>query len=408
MSFFSFLVPKPSMNRFANDLIAGAARSGMPGWRYVAEAQELHAPGGGSRVSLANVFLEYANAQPSGRSALMQKYVAMMVSLAGEIPKLWSMAQKAIYPVLRSKRDMVAVQVRSRAEAAPFPPRVEIPWHGDIVIRIAYDSGPATSPIGYEQLETWGVSVEQALDRALQNLRSLPKPQWVSIAAGVLRLDSEVSYEESMLLREDVVASCDVRGDRIFMPINRGVLLATGAEEAGGIERLLEHGRHSFENNPWPLSPVIVKQASSGFVRYEPEGFTSELLRSLHALDTFVAYRDQQEALQDYCTKTGIDAFVASVGLMPMKADPRQLRTWATWTQGVATWLPKVDLIAFNKSTDEEAFETVIVPWDRAYELCQSYLTPLEEQPVRFSAETFPNADDWQKLCSLGEAVRRS
>ncbi len=408
VSFLSFLFPKPSIERFARDLIAGAARGGMPGWRYVPEEQELHAPGDGSRVSLTNMFMEYSRAPSSGRPALMQKYVAVMVSLASEIPKLWSMAQKAIYPVLRSGRDMAALQIRSRAEATPFPPRVEVRWHGDVVIRIAYDSGPATSPIGYEQLETWGVSVEQALERALLNLRALPKPHWVPIAPGVMRLESDASYEESLLLREDVVESCDVRGDRIFMPINRGVLLATGSEEEGGIERLLEHARLSFEHDPWPLSPVIVKHAASGFEPYAPEGLAAELLRSLQALDTFVAYRDQQDALQKHCENTGIDAFVASVGLMPMNADPNQLRTWATWTEGVSTWLPKVDVIAFNKGTEGDAFETVIVPWDAAYELCRPYLKPLEEQPVRFSTESFPNEDDWQKLCNLGEAVPRS
>lgn len=396
------------MKRFARDLMAGAARGGMPGWRYVPEEQELHAPGDGGRVSLTNMFLEYSRAPSSGRPALMQKYVAVMVSLASEVPKLWSMAQKCIYPVLRSGRDMAALQIRSRAEATPFPPRVEIPWHGDVVIRIAYDSGPATSPIGYEQLETWGVSIDQALERALLNLRALPKPHWVPIVPGVMRLESEVSYEESLLLREDVVESCDVRGDRIFMPINRGVLLATGSEEEGGIERLLEHARLSFENNPWSLSPVVVKHSASGFEPYEPQGLASELLRSLQALDIFVAYRDQQDALQKHCESAGIDTFVASVGLMPMNADPNQLRTWATWTEGVSTWLPKVDVLAFNKATDGDAFETVIVPWDAAYELCRPYLKPLEEQPVRFRTEAFPSEDDWQKLCCLGEVAPRS
>src|SRR5690606_29590811 len=185
-----FLFAKPSIKRFASDLIAAAARRGVPGWRYVPEKQELHAPDDEGRMSLTNMFLEYSRAPRARRPALIQKYVAVMVSLGSEIPKLWSMAQKAIYPVLRSGRDMAALQIRSRAEATPFSPRVEIPWHGDVVIRIAYDSGPATSPIGYEQLETWGVSVEQALERALLNLRALPKPHWVPIVPGVMRLES--------------------------------------------------------------------------------------------------------------------------------------------------------------------------------------------------------------------------
>ena len=92
---------------------------------------------------------------------------------------------------------------------------------------------------------------------------------------------------------------------------------------------------------------------------------------------------------------------------MPTKQDPNQLLTWATWTDGISTWLPKVDVIAFNKASDDEAFEMVMVPWDRAYELCRAYLNPLPEEPIRFSVESFPSDADWNKLRSMGESLRR-
>lgn len=63
-----------------------------------------------------------------------------------------------------------------------------------------------------------------------------------------------------------------------------------------GNPRIMEHARHTFENNPRPLSPAIVKGAPGGFALCEPEGRAAELLRSLHALDAFISYRDQQGA----------------------------------------------------------------------------------------------------------------
>ena len=398
MSWLGFLFPKPSLARFATDLIASAARAGTPGWRYSPEAQELHAPNGNGRMALTNVFLEYTNAKSSARSELIRKYVSIMISIETEIPKLWSMAQKSIYPVLRSRRDTVALQIQSRGETKPFAPRVELSWQGDMVIRIAYDSGPATSPIADEQLEVWGVTAEQAFERALQNLRSLQKPRWRSVAPGVLQLDSDVSYEESFLLRDDVLASCKVRGNPVFMPINRGVLLATGTEELEGVKTLLAQARHSLENNPWPLSPVIVTRGENGLEQYPVSTSLLRSFQSLQAIDTYIAYRDQQDALQAYCEKIGIDAFVASMDLTTAKGDPALLLTWATWTQGVATWLPKVDLLAFNRNVGAEKFDTLFVPWASAYELCRAYMRPLDENPVRFSVEAFPDEHDWQRL----------
>ena len=125
MSWLGFLFPKPSLARFATDLIASAARAGTPGWRYSPEMEELHSPNGNGRMALNNVFLEYTNAKSSARSELIRKYVSIMISIETEVPKLWTMAQKSIYPVLRSRRDTVALQIQSRGETKPFAPRVD-------------------------------------------------------------------------------------------------------------------------------------------------------------------------------------------------------------------------------------------------------------------------------------------
>jgi hypothetical protein len=99
---------------------------------------------------------------------------------------------------------------------------------------------------------------------------------------------------------------------------------------------------------------------------------------------------------------------VALIELMSAKDDRTQLLTWATWTEGVSTWLPKVDMLVFNKSVGADKFETVLVPWDRAYELCEKYMKPVQEDAIRFSVETFPGEEEWSKLRAIGEAIPRA
>lgn len=408
MSLLDRLLGRVTIERLANDLIAAAAREGQPGWRYAPDVQELHAPNEEGRVSLQNIFLEYSNARPAVRKDLLRKYVNMIVGLGQEIPKLWTIAQKAIYPVLRARADMKLLEIESRGREKPFAPRVEIPWCEGLVVRIAYDTGPATLPIGYEELNTWGVSVDEAYDRALQNLKALPAPTWVQTNPGFFILQSQASYEETMLLREDVVASCPVRGSKVFMPINRGVLLGTGTEEPNGIEAILEEALTAFQNHPWPLSPVMVVYNGNGFESYVPSGESLVRLQALKTIDVALCYRDQQRALQEYCEREGIDVYVASADIIQEKNNPEALRTWASWTQGVPTWLPVVDLLAFNKQLGAEKFEMLIVPWNEAHAICERYMKPLAEDPPRFSVDAFPDDADWQRLRERGERLARA
>jgi hypothetical protein len=371
MSLLDRLLGRITIDTFARDLIKAAARAGQRGWRYVPELKELRAPNDRGRVLLHNLFLEYSSAAPDSRQALMNKYVGLMVSSEQGPPRSWTEACNAIYPMIRGRWDMMPLEIAHRGkDGARLPPRIELPWCESLILRIAYDSPSAALPIGHDEIQSWGVSVEQALEQAMDNLRALPAPRWRELVPSVFYLESPMHYEEAMLLRDDVVSSCPVKGMPVFIASNRGIVLATGTDEPNGVATMLTQAAYSYQNRPWPMSPVVVMRNGDKFESYTPTGIYGSRLRSLKALDTTRISRAQQQALQDYCQRNGINVYVGVVELVQDKKDPDLMHTWTGWLEGVPTWLPQAEFLVFNKRLGQDEYETISVPWDEAVAIC--------------------------------------
>jgi|HigsolmetaAR203D_1030402.scaffolds.fasta_scaffold00646_21 hypothetical protein len=106
------------------------------------------------------------------------------------------------------------------------------------------------------------------------------------------------------------------------------------------------------------------------FESYTPTGIYGSRLRSLKALDTTRISRAQQQALQDYCQRNGINVYVGVVELVQDKKDPDLMHTWTGWLEGVPTWLPQAEFLVFNKRLGQDEYETISVPWDEAVAIC--------------------------------------
>jgi hypothetical protein len=323
----------------------------------------------------------------------------MLLNMEREVPKLWTLAQKAIYPVLRWRGDLDTLEIAHRDTGdPPLRPRVALPFPGELLIRIAYDFGSSTTQVTADLAETWGVPLDELYARALQNLRALERPRWVLRTPGLWMIESTVSYEESMLLRDDVLDMLDVRGDPLLLPSNRGVLLAAGSDDAAGIEAMLDAARAHQLNDPWPLSTQVLRRRSGGFEPAVLDGSAARKLAALRKIEIAGIYKDQKDGLEKWLARTGRDIFVATYVLVAKPNDGDDVSSYCTWTQGAHSWLPLTDLVALNRDLGKGEFETIFVTWGTLEEMAQPLLRRLEEEPPRFEVVDFPATDEWRRL----------
>jgi hypothetical protein len=384
---------KPTPTDLALDLLKAAERHGLMGWQHDAEADTIR--NGDHVINLANIHLEYAAASRLHRRNLLQKYFAMLQTTP--VPKLWSLAQTKIYPLLRSRYDRVTVEIDGRRKQDPMPPRAGRRFIGNLDQILGYDHGQTVSQVQAATLEDWAVPLDAAIERALNNLRGLPAPAWQKIGAAVWKLESDEGYNESFLQLPKIFESLPAKGTPLAMIPNRGVLLATGSDESGGTTALLAEARKSLQEAPWPLCGDLFRIGSSGIQLFVPSGTDARALTSIQRLDIESVYAAQKTALEAHIEAIEDVAFVATYGLLGQKNDPTELQSWCSWTEGVPTLLPTTDLIAFVWDLDS-ARKTALVSWANAASVVGHYFKGTNEDPPRTRVDEFPNAAELAEL----------
>ncbi len=147
---------KPTPTDLALDLLKAAERHGLTGWQHDSENDAIR--NGDRVINLANMHLEYAAASRLHRRGLLQKYFAMLQT--APVSKLWSLAQTKIYPLLRSRYDLLTHEIASRRKEDPFPPRAARRFIGNLNQILGYDHGQTVSQVQAATLADWAVSLD--------------------------------------------------------------------------------------------------------------------------------------------------------------------------------------------------------------------------------------------------------
>lgn len=385
---------KPRIEDLANALLARARARGESEWEFIAADRAIRHPRGFT-LNLGNIFLEYCGATRASRKALLAKYEAMMQGGETEIPKLWTLASKQIYPVVRSIYDNVTLEIMSRDGEIPMRPTLSLPLAGDLHIRVVFDHGQALARVDEELLETWGQSLEAVKTQALSNLRALERPRWEVLSEGVYQIVSDISYEESFLLVDAVVDALPCAGTAVLMAPNRGLLLACDRRYERALLDMLSHGEKFLTEHPWPLSAGLLERVDHEWREFKPVGQVAEAHAALERISLAITYNDQQSALQKH---VGDDVFVATYSLIKKDDGVGGLRSWSSWTQGVPTLLPRTDIVAVGRAKDGDQHDFVMVPWRALEAICGARLKATREFPARFLVDDFPSEQEWTLL----------
>jgi hypothetical protein len=271
LSLLEYLGLKPTLPRFAARVLKAMPPELAAEWSLDLERGVLVRPGGGE-MSLKNMFSEYCATRVSRRAELIQKYASIAGSHLEEIPDLWVAAAKNVYPVVRSLFADMTLEIKSRMLDPPYLP-VVIPFAGDLGLRLVYDFGSYLGYLKQDQLDTWGKTASEVLERGIANLAQLETPQWVDSGRGFFQLASPMSLGESMLLLDSVLRALPFAPHAVLMPCNRGVLLAADSRSEAAIGAMLSEAERCLEE-AWPMSSAMCR-------RTEGAGKSSTRLRRM-------------------------------------------------------------------------------------------------------------------------------
>jgi len=397
MGILEWFGAKPSMQDFAQRLLGRLERDQPGEWQWSRDHALLVHVSSGAQTNLANIYLEYAGAPRSQRAALLDRYASISLDLGREPPKLWSVAAKNIYVVLRSRYDLDISHIMSRAEGAAPRSVVSRPLLEDLELRLVYDHGQSVSTVPPGLADTWGVSVDVLFARGLENLAALQAPTWDDLGEGLFSLQSEVSYTESFVLVPKVVDRLPFAAHAVLAPCNRGVLLAADGRDEAALGQMLDVAMLALQQQPWPMTPTLLERDGAGWKALARDGVVGRKLSDFRRLSEHGVYRDQKTELDRLHERTNVDVFVATASLMKRSEDAG-IESWCTWTETVDTLLPVTDLVALLRDPGNKDSKPILVPWGVVERVCGRWLEATEESPVRWRARGFPDAAAWSEL----------
>jgi hypothetical protein len=348
-----------------------------------------------AKVFLHNVFKDWSKADVKARQAEVDRIVATMFEIDDGDELDTALPQ--LLPTIRNRREL---------ESYWLDPSTGIErghWSGAyrplcdaLAISLAIDRPRSLAHVGSRLLSKWGVPFDALLERAILNLREISPASFAREPEGFYVSHYEDSYDCSRLLIPEIFDLLSLNGEPVAVAVARQGLVVAGSNDTSGLLAMARFVEEQLEKATRPVSYLPLVRKNGGWVAFDPVEPALALLRDLHTKQARWDYASQHEVLQEYCTRTSRDVFVAD---LQISRHGERTYSIATWGDGVRTLLPRTDAVAVFRG--ERFF---VRYWDDFWSICGDVLVDEGLYPVRFLT---PEALDSGRLDRLEHEFAR-
>jgi uncharacterized protein YtpQ (UPF0354 family) len=396
---------EPTRDGFAQLVIRRFAKAGMSDLEYRESDFSIQRPGTSNAVFLYNVYQNYCQADPRGRTTLLNRFVSAFAA-DSKIPTDLESAKKTFMPVLRDFRyislSRLALESRGTTDVHLTP---ELPFAPELSVLCACDFQDSISLVNKDKLDAWGITLEDAVVTAKENLRDRTAPNgFTRLNNGVFLGSWNDSYESARLILPDYFYRLPLQGDPVAFIPNRDILFVCGELDKAGIQFILEEGAKTHFENGYPLSPSLYVLREGHWEKFTPEdaGLQKQLLdlqRRREATD----YAEQQKYLTAIYERDGKNIFVA--GCQLFKENDGSHFTHCVWSKDVDSLLPITDELTLFLDVgvpEGQSVDNIRLPWDEAQTHLGEFMEPVEGLiPGRVRVRKFPDSTLLEKLRQL-------
>jgi hypothetical protein len=395
MGFFGLFGGKPSRDEFAALVAQRLKASGEARTvQYDKTTFSLQVESD-TAFNLENVYRYYCEAPKGERERVLAEFLASWAETSAPIPKDWAEAAPKVLPYVRPLEYFSLSSLQLQLEGKPLRPPPHRPLGEELGIYLAFDRPSSIASVDAEQLAAWGVSFEEALDQARDNLRRDSAAPFQQDSPGVYVSPWRGPYDCSRLALPELFHRLQVAGARVAMVPNRDVLIVTGADDRRGLQRMGEIAAEVLRQ-PRPLGAEALQLEPGGWAPFPLHHEVPEHrgLIELRYGQRMGSYEEQKRLLDALHEKTGQDIFVASYVVTRQK-DGGVMTSYSTWTDGVDALIPQADRIAFVRLATKETF---MVRWDDARQIVGHRMQALDMMPPRYSVKQPPDQAEYARL----------
>ncbi|HEY2472080.1 MAG TPA: hypothetical protein VGI45_30115 [Terracidiphilus sp.] len=387
---------------FAHIVIRHFSKSGIGDFEYREADFSIQRPGTSNAIFLHNVFQNYCQADAQGRETILARFVNAFAA-ESKIPSDFESAKAGFMPVLRDFRYIslshLALESRSTADIHLTP---ELPFAPELNILCACDFQDSMSLVNQDKLQSWGVSLEAAVQIAKENLRDRTDPSgFTELRDGVHLGTWNDSYESARLILTDYFYRIPLQGDPVAFIPNRDILFVCGELDTGAMSFIVEEGAKTHFENGYPLSPNLYVLRDGKWELFLPdEPMLRRRLLEVQKRREATDYTEQQKYLNAIYGREKEEIFVA--GCQLYKKDDGTYFTHTVWSRDVDSLLPVTDEITLflnPEAPEGDSSEFLRVPWEKACNRLGSLMEPIQGMvPRRVRVRSFPDEQMLEEL----------
>lgn len=357
------------------------------------------------QFNLQNLYEEYCAAPRSEKSKVLSTYTQPVP----EVPDLLADAVDNLLP--RVQRRSFYVDMPFLADLGDMPSlaederdKVVLPHKAfaeHYAKGLVYDTPHTVLQISLHQCREWNSDFDVLMGLALKNLEKLTPKPFEQISPGFYASMSGDTHDASRILLLDRVKECNLIGRPVAMVPNRNIMMITGESDPDGLRAMLKVAKEALDDpRPMLAIPLVLidDEWREMHVRADhPERKEFKYLRAISMADVYASHKHLLDRLHE---QQNIDTFVASYMVIENQKTA-EIETTASWSEGVRTLLPKVDLLAFVQGQEGEFSEITMVPWDAAAKVVGALMERQDTYPERYLVDAFPDAAQFAELKQL-------
>ncbi|MBI3928815.1 MAG: hypothetical protein HY319_24960 [Armatimonadetes bacterium] len=337
-----------------------------------------------SVLHLSNVYREYLRSPRRQRRRLLTNFASLQRQ-AGEFlfPESYQEARACLMPRLQHRLQLETLRLLKDLVV----PHVLL--SEDLTATVVYDTPQAILSFPEDQLERWGITFEEAMRAARDNLWAASNDEF-SCHRGLYTSPWRDNYDASRLILQPLIRQLKVEGQHVVLPLHRDSLLVTGSEEHAGLEALLQAAGTGFEHPRFICGAPIWLQEDR-WTEYEPPAGhpLAEEFRRLRLCSRARDYQEQKQVLEELHHSRGEDLLVAAYSLTDQTGE---LQNYSSWSRGVDTLLPRSERVAlFDPALPEEERVLGLFDWEHLKSVVGALMEKTDHYPIRFRVRQFPS-----------------
>ncbi|HWU80350.1 MAG TPA: hypothetical protein VN158_09840 [Caulobacter sp.] len=345
---------------------------------------------GQGTIFLRNVFQDWRKAPLRERDEILRRAAASAVEMR-VTEETFEDVRPFLLPVVRNLSHLVT----QRLHASPAQPLLDLEGcyssiADTLAVMIAVDRPNSINIVYGQGLKGWGVTLDEALCVALDNLREISPVRFERQASGFYVSEYGDYHDASRLLLPHLFLSLELKGDPVAVVLSRSGVVVAGSEDRDALEAMAAFVETAMADETRPIAyrPLVLRDGA--WTRFD--ALASPAVTLLQAKQALWDASEQKAVLDSYHERTGRDVYVATLEVL--EADGRY-PTWAIWTFGVDTLLPCVEVIALNPGD-----VTAVLPryWRDVEAICGPFEREPETEPPRYRVCDAPSAEQLARL----------